>query len=105
MPKLKLAQDFFFAQELNPQPNDIWWPNIAVQWIWHHAYLTGLYSVIGPVYVSEMSPSHIRGKLGLINYILNGGGVVGGAIAGGLFSIDSKHAFTFGWRCDYNMTV
>jgi len=50
--------------------------------------------------VSEMSPSNIRGKLGLVNYILNGGGIVSGAIAGGLFSIDSKHAFTFGWRCD-----
>jgi len=60
----------------------------------------GLYSVIGPVYVSEMSPSHIRGKLGLANYVLTGGGLVCGAVANGLFSIDTQHAYTYGWRFD-----
>ena len=48
--------------------------------------------------MSEMAPSHIRGKLGLVNYFMTGGGMLGGAIADGLFSIDSKHAYDFGWR-------
>ena len=50
--------------------------------------------------MSEMAPSHIRGKLGLVNYFMTGGGMLGGAIADGLFSIDSKHAYDFGWRCE-----
>jgi len=62
--------------------------------------IKGLYSVVGPVYVSEMSPSHIRGKLGLANYVLTGGGVVCGAVANGLFIIDTQHAYTYGWRFD-----
>ena len=62
--------------------------------------ITGLYSVTGPVYVSEMAPSYIRGKLGLVNYFMTGGGMLGGAIADGLFSIDSEHAYEFGWRCE-----
>jgi len=60
----------------------------------------GLYSVVGPVYVSEMSPSHIRGKFGLASYVLTGGGVVCGAVANGLFIIDTQHAYTYGWRFD-----
>ena len=60
----------------------------------------GLYSVTGPVYVSEMAPSHIRGKLGLVNYFMTGGGVLSASIAAGLFFIDSQHAYTFGWRFD-----
>ena len=58
----------------------------------------GLFSVTGPVYVSEMAPSHVRGKLGLINFLMTGGGVFGGSVAAGLFSIDTQHAYTFGWR-------
>ena len=60
----------------------------------------GLYSATGPVYVSEMAPSRLRGKLGLINYFLTGVGVFSASIAVGLFSIDSQHAYTFGWRFD-----
>jgi len=56
--------------------------------------------VIGPVYVSEMSPSHIRGKLGLGNYVLTGAGLVFGSVANGLFSIDTRHAYAYGWRFD-----
>ena len=48
--------------------------------------------------MSEMSPSHIRGKLGLVSYLHTGGGILGGSIAAGLFSIDTKHAYTIGWR-------
>ena len=62
--------------------------------------ISGLYSVTGPVYVSEMAPSHIRGKLGLVNYFMTGGGVVSASIAAGLFSIDTQHAYTYGWRFD-----
>ena len=66
-----------------------------------HVYASiGLCSVTGPVYVSEMAPSHIRGKLGLVNYFMTGGGVFIAAVAAGLFSIDSEHAYTFGWRFD-----
>ena len=59
--------------------------------------MIGLYSVTGPVYVYEMSPSHIRGKMGLVNYFMTrtGGGMLGEAIANGLFSIDPKHVYTF----------
>jgi len=49
-----------------------------------------------------MAPSHIRGKLGLINFLMTGGGMTSAAIAAGLFSIDSQHAYTFGWRFDIN---
>ena len=48
-----------------------------------HFYI-GLHSVTGPVYVSEMSPSHIRGKLGLAGYLHTGGGILIGFIAVGL---------------------
>ena len=50
--------------------------------------------------MSEMAPSHIRGKLGLINFLLTGGGVFSASVSVGLFSIDSQHAYTFGWRFD-----
>ena len=60
----------------------------------------GFYSVTGPVYVSEMAPSHIRGKLGLVSFMATGAGLVIASIAAGLFSIDSEHAYTFGWRFD-----
>ncbi|XP_065903148.1 proton myo-inositol cotransporter hmit-1.3-like [Dysidea avara] len=65
----------------------------------------GLYSVIGPVYVSEMSPSHIRGNLGLANYISSGVGLFSGSVSSGLFSIDSEHAYTFGWRYMFGLGV
>ena len=58
----------------------------------------GLFSVTGPVYVSEMAPSHTRGKLGLVNFLMTGGGIFSATVAAGLFSIDSQHAYTFGWR-------
>ena len=58
----------------------------------------GIYSVIGLVYVSEMSPSHIRGRLALASYLHTGGGILSGSTAVGLFSLDSKHAYTLGWR-------
>lgn len=66
---------------------------------------TGIYSVIGLVYVSEMSPSHIRGRLALASYLHTGGGILSGSIAVGLFSLDSKHAYTIGWRLDILHTV
>ena len=73
--------------------------NIFYSFIAPHACV-GLFSVTGPVYVSEMAPSHVRGKLGLVNYLTTGGGVLSGSIAAGLFSIDTQHAYTFGWRFD-----
>ena len=66
-----------------------------------HCYThTGIYSVIGLVYVSEMSPSHIRGRLALASYLHTGGGILIGSIAVGLFSLDTEHAYTLGWRLD-----
>ena len=50
--------------------------------------------------MSEMSPSHIRGRLGLVNFLMSGGGIFSASVAAGLFSIDSQHAYTFGWRFD-----
>ena len=29
---------------------------------------------------------------------MTGGGVFGGSVAAGLFTIDTQHAYTFGWR-------
>ena len=58
----------------------------------------GLFSVTGPVYVSEMAPSRTRGKLGLVNFLMTGAGIFSATVAAGLFSIDSQHAYTFGWR-------
>ena len=69
----------------------------------HLHIVIGLYSVTGPLYVSEMSPSNIRGKLGLASYLHTGGGILIGSIAVGLFSIDSKQAYTIGWRLVYYM--
>jgi len=56
--------------------------------------------VVGLAYVSEMSPSHIKGKFGLASYVLTGGGVVCGAVADGLFIISTQHAYTYGWTFD-----
>jgi len=67
----------------------------------HFLLYVGLYSVTGPVYVSEMSPSNIRGKLGLASFLNTGGGILIGSIMVGLFSIDSKQAYTIGWRLVY----
>ena len=67
--------------------------------------LTGVYSVIGLVYVSEMSPSHIRGRLALASYLNTGGGILCGSIAVGLFSLDTEHAYTLGWRLDIMCVV
>ena len=50
--------------------------------------------------MSEMAPSHIRGKLGLVNFLMSGGGIFSATVAAGLLSIDSQHAYTFGWRFD-----
>ena len=50
------------------------------------------------MYVSETSPSHTRSRLALASYLHTGGGILSGFIAVGLFSLDSKHAYTLGWR-------
>ena len=57
-----------------------------------------MFSVTGPVYVSEMAPSRTRGKLGLVNFLMTGAGIFSATVAAGLFSIDTQHAYTFGWR-------
>ena len=72
--------------------------NFSFKFSYTFHIIIGLYSVTGPVYVSEMSPSNIRGKLGLASYLHTGGGILIGSIAVGLFSIDSKQAYTIGWR-------
>ena len=47
-----------------------------------------------------MAPSRIRGKLGLVNFLMTGAGIFSATVAAGLFFIDSQHAYTFGWRFD-----
>jgi len=48
-----------------------------------------------------MSPSHLRGRLGIIGNLFTGGGLMIGVIIAGLFSLDSKFAYAYGWRFDY----
>lgn len=45
-----------------------------------------------------MSPTHLRGKLGVVFNLFVGGGILTGTIIAGLFSIDSDFAHTYGWR-------
>ena len=63
-----------------------------------HAILIGIYTVIGPIYSSEMSPSHLRGKLGVTNILFSSYGGMVGIIVAGLFSIDFNFAYSYGWR-------
>lgn len=63
----------------------------------------GLFSTTGSVYVSEMSPTHLRGRLGVAINLFTAGGLLTGVIIAGLFSVDTKFAYTFGWRFDYNI--
>lgn len=58
----------------------------------------GIYIVTGPIYSSEMSPSHLRGKLGVINILFSTTGGMVGIIVAGLFSISYSFAYSFGWR-------
>ena len=50
------------------------------------------------MYVAELVPNHIRGKLVFLSYVMTGGGVLAGAVIGGLFSIDTHFADIYGWR-------
>ena len=63
-----------------------------------HYYSTGLFSTTGSVYLSEMSPTHLRGRLGVALNLFTAGGLLTGVIIAGLFSMDTKFAHTYGWR-------
>jgi len=54
--------------------------------------------VTGSVYIAELVPSYIRGKLVFLSYVMTGGGVLAGAVIDGLFSLDEKFADKYGWR-------
>ena len=54
----------------------------------------GLASMTVPVYIAEVAPVHIRGKLVTINQIFITAGMLTAAIVAGLFSSDSNN----GWR-------
>ena len=58
----------------------------------------GFITVIAPVYVAELMPNQIRGKLVFLSLVLTGFGVLGGAVVGGVFSIDLHFADKYGWR-------
>ena len=66
---------------------------------------TGLFSTTGSIYVSEMSPSHLRGRLGVIVNFFTAGGLLTGVIIAGLFSVDTKFAYIYGWRFDYCIII
>ena len=52
----------------------------------------------GSVYIAELVPSYIRGKLVFLSYVMTGGGVLAGAVIDGLFSLDDEFADKYGWR-------
>ena len=54
----------------------------------------GLASMTVPVYIAEVSPIHIRGKLVTINNCFITGGQFAAAVIAGIFSFDDTH----GWR-------
>lgn len=58
----------------------------------------GFITVTGSVYVAELVPNHIRGKLVFLSYVMTGGGFLVGAVVGGIFSIDRNFADIYGWR-------
>lgn len=48
-----------------------------------------------------MTPTHLRGRLGVANNFFAGTGLLTGIIVAGLYSLDTKFAYTYGWRFDY----
>ena len=73
----------------------------------HYCYNLGLFSTTGSVYVSEISPSHLRGKLGVVVNSFTAGGQLTGVVIAGLFSVDSNFAYAHGWRfgCSINENI
>ena len=67
-------------------------------YVCYNIIYVGIYSVIGLVHVSGMSPSHIQDRLALASFLHVSGGILSGSIAVGLFSLDSKHAYSLGRR-------
>lgn len=66
---------------------------------WFYIFMcVGVYSVTGPIYSSEMSPSHLRGKLGVLNILFSTTGGMVSIVVAGLLSIDSSFAYSYGWR-------
>lgn len=51
-----------------------------------------------PVYISETAPSHIRGRLVVINNLFITGGQFVATVVDGLFSIKHNFAVKDGWR-------
>lgn len=52
----------------------------------------------GSVYIAELAPSYIRGKLVFLSYVMTGGGILAGAVIDGLFSVGDNFAEKYGWR-------
>ena len=60
----------------------------------------GFTTVTSSVYVAELVPGHIRGRLVFLSYVMTGGGVLAGAVVGGIFSTKFTPNFgeEYGWR-------
>ena len=63
--------------------------------------ISGIFSTTGSVYVSEMSPNHLRGRLGVVLTFFTSGGLLTGVVIAGLFSVDTKFAYKYGWRFEH----
>ena len=62
------------------------------------SFCIGFITVVSPVYVAELMPCHIRGKLVFLSLVLTGFGVLGGAVVGGVFSVNLHFGDIYGWR-------
>jgi len=61
-------------------------------------YSVGFASMTVPVYISEMAPSNIRGRLTVVNNMFITGGQLVATVVDGLFSINHEFARRNGWR-------
>ena len=88
-----------FLSKSSNTPNNIL-VNISSKYklVYVRIFHVGVYSVTGPIYSSEMSPTHLRGKLGVLNILFSTTGGMVSIIVAGLLSIHSGFAYSYGWR-------
>ena len=58
---------------------------------------SGLSSMTVPMYIAEVSPPHVRGRLVSVNQLFITGGQFVASCVDGFFSADEKN----GWRCAF----